>query len=474
MSNLTIPEKLLPLLEKPKRFKVVYGGRGSGKSMTVADLLLMKAQTQGTKIGCFREIQNSIEDSVHALLRDEIGRLEIDGFTAEKASVYHKDGGEFRFRGLARNPDAVKSMHGFKIFWVEESQTVSADSLEKLTPTLREAGSELWFTMNKGSSADPMSKRFLEPFQDELDAHGYYEDDLHLIIEMNYTDNPFFPDVLEQERLWDLKHKSRAAYNHIWLGAYNDEVEDSIIPVEWYDAAVDAHVKLGIKPRGIKVLSHDPADSGDAKAVALRHGIVLLMSDDKTTDDVNECCDWATGLAVEHNADLFVYDADGLGVSLRRQINENLEGKRIEIEAFRGSEGVKDSTEIYQGAQFNVKESKPKTNKDIFRNRRAQGYWSLADRFYATYRAIELNEYQDPDSLISICSKGNNIAKLRAEVCRIPRKPNGAGLIQIMTKQEMKSKKIKSPNLADAIYMNFHSDITIQQEFEPLRFAKQW
>lgn len=454
MSELQIPEKLLPLFEIPKRFKVVYGGRGSGKSMTIADLLLMDAQVNGTKIGCFREIQNSIDDSVHALLKDESDRLCLD-FTIEKASIYHPDGGEFRFRGLARNPDAVKSMHGFSKFWVEEAQTISEDSLEKLTPTLREQGAELWFSLNPQSSADPMAQRFIVPFQDQLEAKGYYEDDLHLIIKVDYLDNPFFPESLEKERLWDYEHKSRAKYNHVWLGAFNDEVEDSIILSEWFDACIDAHEHIkGWEARGLKVAAHDPSDKGeDPKGYAERHGTIITSVDENNTYDVNTGCDWATDKAVASQVDHFVYDSGGLGLSLRRQVNDSLEGKRIQIHAFNGANEVLRPKDLYQGKLDNPEEERVRDNKQTFKNLRAQAYWNLRDRMIATYNAREKGIFTDPDEMISICSTIPLLDKLRSEVCRIPSKPNGSGLKQIMTKPEMRKLKIKSPNMADCLMM---------------------
>lgn len=424
--------------------------------MSIADLLLMYAQTTGEKIGCFREVQNSIEDSVHALLKEEIQRLKLDGFDTTQNAIRHAGGGEFRFRGLARNPDSIKSMHGFQKFWIEEAQSISQESLDKLTPTLREAGSEAWFSLNPGSAADPISKRFLLPFQDELERNGYYEDDIHLIIRVNYSDNPFFPASLEQERLWDYDNKSRAAYDHTWLGAFNDDVEDAIIRAEWFDACIDAHLKIkGWKPRGIRVCSHDPSDmGGDPKGIAFRHGTIVTHVDERGHGDVNEGADWATDYAIEHDADMFVYDEDGLGASLRRQINTALSGKRMRIEGFKGSQGVDRPNEQYQERGEFTDESKPRTNKETFKNKRAQKYWGLRDRFYLTYRCIVHGDHNDPDDMISISSNVPNIGKLRSEICRIPRKPNGSGFIQIMTKDEMKTKhKIVSPNMSDSVYM---------------------
>ena len=129
MPNLSIPKKLKPFLS-PKKFKVAYGGRGSGKSMSIAGMLLMKVMIEGARVGCMRENMNSIDDSVHALLADEILRLGLKGFTVMNNSITHESGGEIKYKGLARNPESVKSMHGFTYFWVEEAGTLSKRSID--------------------------------------------------------------------------------------------------------------------------------------------------------------------------------------------------------------------------------------------------------------------------------------------------------------------------------------------------------
>lgn len=453
MPKMQIPQKLEPFLTKKKRFKIAYGGRGGAKSHTFADIFLMKAQTEGAKVGCFREMQNSIEDSVHSLLKDEISRLELQGFDVQNSGIYHAGGGEFRFRGLARNPDAVKSMHGFKYFWGEEAHTFSEESIKILTPTLRTDDSEIWFSMNRKSSEDPMDKRFIQPFIKQLERDGYYEDDLHLIVKINYYDNPWFPDVLEQERQYDYIHLPRANYDHIWEGAPNDHIENSIIMAEWFDACIDAHKKLNIKPRGMKIASHDPSDLGkDTKGYCLRHGLLVIDVQEKDTGDVNEGCDWALDLAIDAKADVFAWDTGGMGVSLKRQVTSGLSGKKMDYAMFNGAEEPDFPDEYYQGDKG--KTSQKRKNRDTFKNKRAQYYWNLRDRCYNTYRAVTQGEYINPDEMISFSSGISEINKLRSEICRIPRKHNGSGTIQIATKAEMKMMKIDSPNLADSVMMS--------------------
>lgn len=455
----TIPPKVLPLIQKPKRFKILYGGRGSAKSQSVADIMLMGAHVHGHKVGCFREYQESIEDSVHSLLKAEIERLKVPGFDVQNTKIFHpENGGEFKFRGLSRNPSSVKSMHGFKRFWTEEAQTTSEQSLNILVPTLREDDSEFWFTMNPMSSADPMSQRFIEPYRNQLEDRGFYEDDLHLIIKINYMDNPWFPAVLEADRLFDYENKPRAIYDHIWLGAYNDQVEGSIILPEWFDAAVDSHKRLGFEPLGKKVASHDPSDEGkDDKAYVLRHGSVILRAETLSTGDSGEGILWALAQAIEDRADLFVWDCDGLGVALKSQVQAALDGKRIDWAMFKGSEGVDRPEEVYDGdLSDSGDKTKVRTNKQVFKNKRAQYYWDLRNRFYNTWQAVEKKKYINPEKLISVSSEIKQLVKFKSEICRVPQKYNANGMFQVMSKQEMAGArfKIASPNIGDSAMMS--------------------
>lgn len=471
MPEMRIAEKLLPLLEKQKRFKIAIGGRGSGKSQTMADLLLMKAQTERCGIGMFREFQNSIDESSYSLLISEIINLKLQGFEWNNNKIHHKDGGSFSFKGLARNAESIKSMHGFKYFFVEEAQTISKKSLEILTPTLRTTDSEIWMAGNPRSSADPFSQRFIVPYQKELFGKGYYEDDLHLIVMVNYCDNPFFPEVLEKERARDEKALSQAEYAHIWLGQFNDEVAGSIIPVEWFNAAIDSHVKLGIEPVGAIVAAHDPSDEGpDPKGYALRHGIVIKQAYEYDGCDVNTGCNIAVDAAMDSNADLFIYDGDGMGAALKQPIHERIKGKKIEAVMFKGSQAPDSPEAIYQPVE-NESKAKHKTNRQTFRNKRAQYYWRLRDRFYNTYQAVTHGKYMDPDNLISLSSDIKDLDLLRSQVCRIPKKPNNSGLIQIMSKLDMEKMEISSPNAADALMMTMEVPDLAATNFKPVNFA---
>lgn len=467
MPELTIPSKLKRLLTTPKRFKIVIGGRGSGKSQSVADIMLMKADTERCKIGCFREFMNSLDDSVFSLLREEITRLNLSAYALGTRQITINGYEPFVFKGLARNIESVKSLHGCKYFWVEEAQTVSEESLRVLTPTLRADDSEVWLTGNPRSSQDPFSQRFIKPFESELAKNGYYEDDLHLVVVCNWRDNPWFPEVLNQERLRDKRELSDAEYRHIWEGEHLDEVEHSIIKPEWFDAAVNARDKLKLKPEGKIVATFDPADEGpDAKGYAARRGIHFFDVDELDAKDGNVACDIAVQRATKQRADLFVWDGDGMGALLRRQIERGL--VRCEHRMYKGSEKPDNPDALFDG----LNKSEQKTNRETFYNKRAQYYTELSQRFYNTYRAVVKGEYIDPDLLISIDGDLPLLDKLRAEVCRIPRERNNtSGKIQLMTKEKMKRVYgIASPNMADCLAMAMEKPRDAIDDFEDLEF----
>ncbi len=471
-----IADCLEPALKTKKKYIVIIGGRGSSKSVGIADIILFRVSQLKHKAFCIREYMANISKSVHALMKEEIKRLNLEGFRPLLTSINHNRGGEIQYSGIATNPDGIKSAAGFNIFASEESQFYSQKSLDILTPTARNAAksglparfdpekqaeaaeedvtdnAQMFFIGNPASSADPFSKRFIVPFKDALDRDGIYEDDLHLIIKMNYNDNPWFHDSgLEADRLFCYNNFSRAMYDHIWEGEFNDHVEDAIIPAEWFDACVDAHIKLKWKDTGANFVAHDPADSGDNKAFAHRHGSVMVKVWDMADGDANSACDVATSYAINAGANVFVFDAQGLGLSLRRQINDSFTGKNIEIKEFFGSGGVENPDEAADMQSDGT--TNAVLNGQLFANIRAQRYYELRQRCYKTYRAVIHGDYIDPAEMISFSSEGINIPALRSEMCRIPRKRTGNGVFQVLSKDDMKKLGMKSPNMTDAVIM---------------------
>ena len=204
--DLKLTKEFTPFLE-PKRYKCVFGGRGSGKSFSIAQLLVLRAFKEPTRILCAREIQRSISDSVLQLLGDTIQRLKLtDFFDVQKSQIIGRNGSRFLFLGLSNNITKVKSYEGLDICWVEEAESVSYTSWETLIPTVRKKGSEIWVSFNPNDEMDDTYQRFVVNPPPE----SYVQ-------KVNYNQNPWFPEELEKERLY-LKEKNEDLYNHVWEG----------------------------------------------------------------------------------------------------------------------------------------------------------------------------------------------------------------------------------------------------------------
>ena len=473
--DIYIPSKCEKVLTTKARQIFLIGGRGSGKSITAGDICLIDAHDYGYKTFCLREFQSSISDSVHALLVAELERLELDGFETTQNTISKGGDQVFSFKGISRNPSSIKSAFGFKNWLIEEAQFLSEESLEILMPSARKKpnkglpqkledeensnqGVRLIFVANLGSMEDPFTKR-ISPYMAEVEKHGYYEDDLRLILRVNYSDNPWFKDSgMERERQEDKANMPSALYDHIWEGATNDSIDNALMLTEWFDACIDAHVKLGFVPRGARIAAHDPSDMGkDSKGYCLRHGSVVERIEEKIDGNVNEGGHWAAGLALEDNADYFTWDVIGMGAGLVEQFSKDFEGKKLEITAFNSSNSPDDPRAPYKPALEEFVKGQL-NNENVFKNLRAQYAFEFRDRVYRTYLAITQPEtygYQDPDTLISFCSNMPLLMKLRAEACRIPRKPNRNGLNELYSKDEMKSRfRLSSPNLFDTVMMS--------------------
>ena len=148
--DVEFPPKLAEALFKPKRYLFIRGGRGSGKSWSVARALILKAFAKPERILCTREVQKSIKQSVHQLLKDQIEELGLDGFfTILENEIRGLNGSAFYFSGLSdQTSTTIKSFEGCTLVWCEEAQTLTQRSWRILTPTIRAANSEIWATYN--------------------------------------------------------------------------------------------------------------------------------------------------------------------------------------------------------------------------------------------------------------------------------------------------------------------------------------
>lgn len=232
--QILIPAKLERLLY-PKRYKIIYGGRGSGKTRTVASILTEKARFKRSRIACFREIQVSIKDSSYQEIVDEIERKgEIEEFrTVDNEITHGATKSKMSFKGLYRNQTTVKGFAGASDAWVEEAENVSQVSWDILEPTIRAPGSEIVVTFNPNKPTDPTWTQWVEPYVDRM-VDGVYEDDDMLIIECNWRDNPWFPDELEKSRQ-RMMATDIDRYNWIWEGKFNKRNDELVLGGKWVE-----------------------------------------------------------------------------------------------------------------------------------------------------------------------------------------------------------------------------------------------
>jgi len=238
----------LDFLFQPHRYKVAYGGRGSGKSWSMARALLVKAASETTRVLCAREIQRSIKQSVHTLLNDQIQSLGLGAFyEVLETEIRGLNGSTFSFTGLATNTvESIKSFEGCDVVWVEEAQTVSKKSWDILIPTIRKPNSEIWVSFNPNIDTDDTYTRFVVNTPDNAK-----------VVKVNYTDNPWFPEVLEIERQHSLK--TNPDYANIWEGdckaavdgaIYSNEIreaqEGNRITTVPYDPMMKVHVVMDL------------------------------------------------------------------------------------------------------------------------------------------------------------------------------------------------------------------------------------
>lgn len=228
--NLEIAEPFEPLFIEShpdylKRFLVWHGGRGSGKSTHAAKGLLYRGWKKYEKILCFRQFQNSMADSVHAILEQEIDNMGLkDFYTVQRDSIFSPvNQTEFIFKGMANKDqvNAVRSIPGLTLGWGEEAQTLSERSHETLVPTFREDGSQIIYTYNVDLETDPTYTRFnVKP-----PPFAY-------VRQVNFDENPWFSDVLRQEMEWS-RSTDTDAYMHIWMGQPRVHSEAQIFNGKW-------------------------------------------------------------------------------------------------------------------------------------------------------------------------------------------------------------------------------------------------
>lgn len=228
--NVEFPAPLQCLFQ-PKRYKVLYGGRGAGRSWGCARALLLMGVQRPLRVLCAREFQNSIGESVHKLLVDQIALMGLEHlYKIEVARIYGPNGTYFAFEGIKNNTTRIKSYEGIDICWVEEANKVSRASWGILIPTVRKEGSEIWITFNPELDTDYTYRRFV-----------LEQDESMNVVKMTWRENQWFPQVLREEMERD-RERDPDYYLNVWEGNCLQLLEGTVYARELRKAQQDGRI----------------------------------------------------------------------------------------------------------------------------------------------------------------------------------------------------------------------------------------
>jgi phage terminase large subunit-like protein len=329
---ISTPRALAPLLA-PARYKGAWGGRGSGKSHFFAEHAVERCLMRpGSRGVCVREVQKTLKESAKRLIEDKIKVLGVgDRFDPQSAEIKTPGGGVISFHGMQdHTAESIKSLEGYDWAWVEEAQTLSARSLEMLRPTIRSPGSELWFSWNPRSAGDPVDALLRGP---EPPPGA-------VVCKVNYSDNPWFPPELEQERAFDERTKPDR-YGHIWLGEY----EPLAIGAIWDRLCLHRNRRDVVPEMGRIVVAVDPAVSSEAGSD--EHGIIAagigedgrgyVLDDTSTRGGPRHWAERAIATMDRWDADAIIVERNQGGDMVRHTLESVRPGVRVlEVVATRG------------------------------------------------------------------------------------------------------------------------------------------
>lgn len=424
----------------PVRFRTLYGGRMSSKSHDAAGIAIARANHHKENFLCMRMFQNRIADSVYSLLKDKIWDFGLqDMFDVQADCIKHKyNGSVFKFYGIARNIDEIKSYEGATVAWIEEAHNLTEEMFKIIRPTvMRNEGAEMWFTFNPRYAQDYVYRRLVKnPPKGSL------------VRKINYYENGF----LTQSALDDIRAEFNEDYelaNHVYNGVPLEDDEGVIIKRSWIEACVDAHKK--VKPTdgrwtGRKAIGFDVADDGDdLNANAGMNGSVLVLIEEWKggEDELLTSTRRTISNAKSINADTIGYDSIGVGASTGAHLKEDKWNNHYK---FNAGAKVVDPDKKYKKTKIE--------NKDYFANLKAQAWWLLADRCRNTYNAIKKGYEFEAHELFSINSAtidSKTLEKLKDELCTPRRNFDVGGKVKVESKKELKKREIKSPNCADAV-----------------------
>ena len=292
--------QVVPCLEvfrQPAPYKITAGGRGSGKSWSFASLLSQKLTAEKHNLLCCREIQKSLEDSSYKLLVETIERLNLKGWVIKKDTLENENGSRVIFRGLKdlRAGNAIKSLEGYDLAWLEEAQAISLESLQLLLPTIRMNGSEIWACYNPNTEEDA-----IEMLKQREGA---------ICVKCNWSDNPWFTERLAKEREADYKFNPELA-RHIWEGEYLAQADNAVMS----RLAVHEAMEREVDNEGDYQIAVDVARYGsDSSIISMRKGLKMIDLKEYKNISLVELCGHIEVIAGNNHDMTIKVDETGVG-----------------------------------------------------------------------------------------------------------------------------------------------------------------
>ncbi len=261
MEAIQFPDKLQCLFQ-PMRYKVLWGGRAGAKSWGIARAILLIGATRPLRVLCARELQHSLDESVHKLLCDQIEALGLSGvYTVQRDKILgpRLEGWayatEINFEGVRHNVAKIKSYEGIDLLWVEEADKTSKASWEILDPTIRKEGSEIWVSFNTGLETDYTYKWFIKnPPKDAV------------VVKMSWRDNPWLTDTVKNQ-IQTMKENDFDTYLHIWEGECKFTLDGAIYAKELREVILDGRICRVPWERSVPVDTYWDLGRGDHTAI---------------------------------------------------------------------------------------------------------------------------------------------------------------------------------------------------------------
>lgn len=408
---LRIPDKVLPVLTTlgDYKFIVLEGGRGSAKTQTAGRILLYVGEKRKVRITCGRELQGTIEESVHAVLGDLIKDNALAWHVGKKRIRHYLSASEFMFKGFREQGAInVKGLEGVDIIWIDEAETITKPTLDKLIPTIRKSNCILIFTMNRYMRDDAV-------IQELVGRH----DCLH--IQINYTENPYCPLTLKHEAE-TMRNKNPKEYRHIWLGEPLAQADDYLFN---YDKLWDS---LEVKPFGElffrqRILSIDFAAQGNDMCVAsildrvsAQHWQLteqIAWGEPDTTISVGKIIN----LIGTHKPDITILDVGGGGHNVHCDLT------KAKLQVYRFDGGSTDGVD-----------------KELYKNQRAEGYYLTKEWF--------------EQGFLKVLPENKDVIK---QLEKIKMRWHENGVRAIESKIKMKQEVGHSPDEADSLMMAIYA-----------------